>query len=121
MDNLWLLYEQAVCQFYLEDYRESARLFDHLRKVSHGHVSGSRILEAAGERDGEEPFEFEGRVVRRTGDGRVIIECEALREFGGLWFNPRRQRQYEPRLYDIVSFTVGFNYRGLVAIDLRKT
>jgi len=121
-DNLWVLYEYAVTAFYLERYDLSASTFAKLRKASAGHTLNGGVIEVAGDRDDpeREPYEWEGYVARQTNDRAVFIRCEALSAFGDLWFNLRGQRYYTPRQADRVSFVVGFNYRGVVAVDLRR-
>lgn len=121
-DNIWVLYEYAVTAFYLERYELSASTFGKLRKASAGHNQSGGVIEVAGNRDGpeSEPYEYEGYVTRQTNDRTVYIRCEELSAFGDLWFNLRGQRYYTPRMADRVSFVVGFNYRGLLAVDLRR-
>jgi len=119
-ENNWVLYELAVTQFYLEEYEKSSRTFNSLRRVSRGNTGGMSVLESAGDRTGDDPYEYEGRVLRRATDGMAAIHCQELSAFGEIWFNPRRQKQYDPRVHDRVSFLLGMNYRGLQAIELRK-
>jgi hypothetical protein len=118
--NVEVLYELAVTAFALERYEESARAFAELGRASRGHSRGSGVVEVAGERGGGDPFEFTGRVVRSERSNRMTIVSDQLPDFKEIWFNPRRQRFYTPRIADQVSFSVGFNYRGLVAVDIER-
>jgi tetratricopeptide (TPR) repeat protein len=118
-DNLWVLYELAVCQFYLSNYSRSGEVFKKLSRASRGHGNSGVVVEIAGERTGE-PFEFEGRIVRRATDGFVGIVCTTLEAFGHIWFNAKRQKYYSAQVHDKVTFLVGMNYRGVQSVDLRK-
>jgi tetratricopeptide (TPR) repeat protein len=119
-DNCSLLYEYAVIAFLLRRYELSASTFSKLRKASRGHSSSNGLVEIAGERGGGEAFEWEGKVGRRSADGGIVIRCEELTAFGELWFNTRGQRYYTPRQADTVRFLVGFNFKGPLAVDLRR-
>lgn len=119
-NNNWILYELGVVNFYLERYEPSRNAFRKLSRASRGNAAAFGLFEKAGERDGSEPFQFEGRIALRSGDRALTIDCTELRELGYIWFNSRRQTLYEPRLYDRVEFIIGFNFRGPQALELRK-
>jgi tetratricopeptide (TPR) repeat protein len=118
-ESYWLQYELGVTEFYVGRFREAAAAFSRLRRISRGSSQGLGVIEAAGERDGQDAEEFEGHVVRRE-DGRLAVECPELDEISPLWFNPRGERFYTARLRDAVSFLVAFNYRGALATDLKR-
>ena len=119
-ENLWVLYELGVVSFLLEKYDKSKKAFAHLRQVSRGHSRGAGVIELAGERGGEDPFEFAGKVIRSEERNSLSILSEELADFGEVWFNPRGQRFYTPRVGDNVNFVVGFNYRGVAAQELKR-
>lgn len=119
-DNVWVLYELGVIAFLQGRYELSAKTFAQLRRASKGHQRRSGVIEMAGERGGGDPFEFAGRVIRseiRTG---LAIKSEQLLSFGEIWFNPRGERYYTPRVADNVKFLVGFNYQGLLAVEITR-
>ncbi len=119
-ENYWVLYQLGVTAFLLERYELSKKTFAQLRHVSRGHSRAAGVLEIAGEREGGDAFEFAGRVIRSEGKNALAIRSEQLAEFGEIWFNPRGQRYYTPRVADNVGFVIGFNYRGISAVDLKR-
>lgn len=118
-DDIWSRYHAAVLHFEIENYKASREHFRMLNRVSRGHDRRVGIVEFAGTRDGSDPLEFTGRVVR-MGPDRMGIDCEPLEAFSPIWFNPRTQRYYTPRQGDVVRFLVGFNYRGVLADDVER-
>lgn len=118
-NNCWAIFRLAVAAFYLERYGTSYRWFRQLSRISRGHENRSGILETAGADDKDGPFEFVGEVIKST-RGEYCVRSEELSEFGDIYFNSRAQRYYTPRLHDNVSFEIGFNYRGPIALDLRR-
>jgi tetratricopeptide (TPR) repeat protein len=120
-DSPRIQYELGVVQFYRENYGEAARAFQRLRRVTRGSMIPPGQLELAGARmdDDEGAFEYRGRVINLA-HGRLAIESEQLEALGPVWFNPRGERYYTPRLRDSVAFEIGFNYRGISALGLRR-
>jgi tetratricopeptide (TPR) repeat protein len=114
-------YELGVIEFYRERYPDSERAFQRLRRITRGSMIPPGILETAGDRvdDSEGAFEYSGRVTSLP-NGRLSIESEELEGLGPVWFNPRAERFYTPRLRDTVTFEIGFNYRGIAAMSLRR-
>jgi hypothetical protein len=117
-DNHIVQYELGVTEFELDRYAESAMAFARLRRISRGSALVAGVIEVAGERSGD-AFEFTGTIVKNA-NGKFAVESDVLKQFQPLWFNPRTERFYTPRLRDSVSFRVGFNYRGPLALELRR-
>lgn len=118
-ENQMIQYELAVTEFDLEHYPEASAAFNRLRRISRGSSQVSGVIEIAGERSGD-AFEFVGTVTKNA-NGKFTIESETLTpSFQPLWFNPRSERFYSARVRDSVSFRVGFNYRGPLAVELRR-
>ena len=119
-DNCWIWYNMGAAAFNLEKYAIAADSFKRLNRFSRGHHHRAGTIELAGERGGGEPFEFFGRVVHGGARRHFRVRVDDLRLFGDLFFNARAQEFYTARLGDQVNFLVGFNYRGLVAVELKK-
>jgi hypothetical protein len=124
-DNSWILYELGVVSFYAEKYEKSAEAFRRLRRAAVGHGLGVGVMEVAGSRETESPgddgaFEFFGRVVRREKRGGFYIRSDDLTAFGDIYFSNRGERFYTARDDDRVSFEVGFNYKGILAIEVKR-
>lgn len=118
--NLWLLFRAAVTAFLLDSFDESSRIFGRLRRASGGHEKRFGVLEYADDAETRELLEYDGYIVQSTRPGRFSIRSSELSAFNLVWFNNRSQPAYTPRIGDHVSFAVGFNYRGISGVDLRR-
>ena len=117
-DNLWVLYNLGVAAFYEGRHQFASNIFRRLMRVSRGHESRMGVEEYAGERANRGRYKYRGRIIRHQ--SRLMINSPDLTDYRYIWFNPRIQQYYTPRLGDEVEFSIGFNYRGLLADNLRR-
>lgn len=114
--NLSLLYELGKLSFTFGDYEKSKEYFSALEKISQGHPKRwgirDRGLTPAGG-----IVEFSGTVIRFDSSNLGYVDIPEIRR--RVPFLPYAQK-YQPQIGDNVTFKIGFNYRGWLAIDLSR-
>jgi hypothetical protein len=114
--DIALLYDLAITAFALQKYDEAMQYFSKLEVASQGHPNRSGIRDIA-RGDGGKPMEFTGRVVNIVDRREGYLYCNELAS--KLKFTPIRQ-VFAPQHGDLVSFHIGFNYRALLALDMKR-
>jgi tetratricopeptide (TPR) repeat protein len=113
--NLSLLYELGRLSFTFGDYGPSREYFSSLERISQGHPKRWGIRDRGLNRAGDS-VEFSGAVVRFDRNLGYVEIPEIRRQAP---FLPLAQK-FQPQIGDNVTFNIGFNYRGWLAIDLSK-
>jgi hypothetical protein len=120
MPNAWLLYELGRSAFLKGYYDISKDLFKELDTgIGVSHRLRSRARFPVLDEDGKKML-FDGRVVNIFSLREGEIHCDTLRSLrytipffpGACKFTPSRG--------DLVKFYIGFNYRGPMAVNVRK-
>jgi hypothetical protein len=114
--NLTLLYELGVLSFSFTDYIKSLNYFRDLERVSQGHPKRWGIHDIGTDEAGKE-LEFRGTVARVESPRMAFVDVPQLRRL--VPFLPYAQK-FEPLVGENVTFKIGFNYRGWLAIDLSR-
>ncbi len=114
--NLTLLYELGKLAFIFKEYDDSISYFKNLERLSQGHPKRWHIQDY-GMDEHEKHVEFQGTIVRRESSNMGYVEISQLRR--RVPFLPYAQK-YTPEVGDNVTFEIGFNYRGWLAVDLTK-
>jgi hypothetical protein len=114
--NLSLLYELGVLSFSFGDYPKSLNYFKELERVSQGHPKRWGIQEIGTDKTGK-ALEFQGTVVKIESPRMAFVDMPQLRRL--IPFLPYAQK-FEPLLGENVTYKIGFNYRGWLAIDVSR-
>jgi tetratricopeptide (TPR) repeat protein len=113
--NFSLLYDLGVLSFSFGDYPKSFECFRQLEKLSQGHPKRWGVLDRGTDKDGKKR-EFRGTVITIESASGYVDIPELRRKVP---FLPLAQ-EFVPQPNQTVSFNVGFNYRGWLAVDLKK-
>jgi hypothetical protein len=114
--NFSLLYDFGVFSFSFEEYQKSIDCFKILEKLSQGHPKRYGIYARGMDKNGT-VRRFQGTIVGIESRSMGWVDLPELRR--RLPFIPFAQR-FSPQLGDNVTYEIGFNYRGWLAIDLSK-
>ena len=114
--NFSLLYELGVLSFSFGDYPKSVESFRTLEQLSQGHPKRSGVYDRGTDKDGKVK-RFQGTVVSMESRTAGHVDLPALRR--SVSFIPYAQ-SFSPQVGDNVTYEIGFNYRGWLAIDLSK-
>ena len=114
--NFSLLYDLGVLSFSFEEYQKSIDCFGTLEKLSQGHPNRYGILDRGIDKNGT-IRRFQGTVVGIDSRSMGHVDLPELRR--RVPFIPFAQR-FTPQLGDNVTYEIGFNYRGWLAVDLSK-
>ena len=114
--NLSLLYELGRLSFTFEEYPKSREYFSALERISQGHPKRWGIRDRGLNRTGK-VVEFSGTVVRFDSSNLGYVDFPQIRR--QVPFLPYAQK-YQPQIGENVTFKIGFNYRGWLAIDLSR-
>jgi len=114
--NLSLLYELGVLAFTFRDYSASLQYFKNLERFSQGHPKRWGIHDTGKDKSGK-LVEFQGAVLRIELPTMGYVDVPELRR--RVPFLPYAQR-FTFRVGENVTFNIGFNYRGWLAIDLSR-
>ncbi len=116
MRNLSLLYELGVLAFAFGDYPASLQYFRNLERFSQGHPKRWGIYDTGKDKNGK-LMEFQGTVLRMESATMGYVDVPELRR--RVPFLPYAQK-FVFRVGENVTFNIGFNYRGWLAIDLSR-
>ena len=117
--NLTLLYELGVLSFSFTDYPKSWNYFRELERVSQGHPKRWGIHDVGTDEAGKE-LEFRGTIARVESPRMAFVDVPQLQQLRRLVpFLPFAQK-FEPLVGENVTFKIGFNYRGWLAIDFSR-
>lgn len=114
--NLSLLYELGKLSFAFDEFEQSREYFSKLEKISQGHPKRWGIRDRGLDRTGK-LVEFSGAVIRFDSGNLGYVEIPQIRRRAP--FLPYTQK-FQPQIGDNVTFNIGFNYRGWLAIDLSR-
>ena len=114
--NLSLLYELGRLSFTFDEYERSREHFSALERISQGHAKRWGIRDRGLNRSGD-AVEFMGTVVRFDSSNLGYVDIPQIRR--QVPFLPYAQKN-QHQIGDNVTFKIGFNYRGWLAIDLSK-
>jgi tetratricopeptide (TPR) repeat protein len=114
--NLSLLYELGRLSFTFEEYPKSREYFSALERISQGHPKRWGIRDRGFNRAGK-IVEFSGTVVRFDSSNLGYVDFPQIKR--QVPFLPYAQK-YQPQVGENVTFKIGFNYRGWLAIDLSR-
>jgi tetratricopeptide (TPR) repeat protein len=114
--NFSLLYELGVLSFSFEQYQKSTDCFKTLEKLSQGHPKRFGIYDRGVDENGT-IRRFRGTVIRIESRSMGQVDLPELRR--RVPFIPFAQR-FTPQLGDNVTYEIGFNYRGWLAVDLLR-
>jgi tetratricopeptide (TPR) repeat protein len=114
--NLSLLYELGKLAFTFGEYANSREYFAELEKISQGHPKRWNILDKGLDSRGS-LAEFSGSVIQISGFSMGIVDIPEIRL--RVPFLPYAQK-FQPEVGENVTFNIGFNYRGWLAIDLTR-
>ncbi|MDQ7788162.1 MAG: SIR2 family protein [Thermodesulfovibrionales bacterium] len=113
--NLSLHYEIGNLAFTFEEYDKSREFFAQLERISQGHPKRWGIRDHGVDRNGK-IVEFSGTVIRMDSN-MGYVDIPGIRR--QVPFLPYAQK-YQPQVGENVTFQIGFNYRGWLAMDLIK-
>ncbi|MHC1595378.1 MAG: protein kinase family protein [Candidatus Syntropharchaeales archaeon] len=114
--ELKLLFDLGVLSFELGYYKDSKKFFTELNEQSYKHTRRSGIVKVAEDLEKRERKIFKGYITYIESKKEAYVKSE---EIGfQLKFIPIAQRRKFNKREE-VEFNVGFNYRGMLAIDLR--
>lgn len=114
--DLNLLFKLGFTSFELEKYPEAREFFSMLEDKSGGHPLRRGFVKKSVDRSSGKPKVFNGVVKQFRSHKEGYIQS---REIGWIGFDPRAQKR-EIKLFDLYEFNVVFNYRGMLAINLRR-
>jgi len=114
--NFNFLYELGILSFSFEDYEKSIDCFRTLEKLSQGHPKRYGVYDRGVDKDGT-IRRFQGTVVGVDSRSMGHVDLPELRR--RVPFIPFAQR-FTPQVGDNVTYEIGFNYRGWLAVDLSK-
>jgi hypothetical protein len=111
-----LLYDLGVLSFSFEDYPKSLDCFRTLEQISQGHPKRFGVHDRGTDKAGI-VRKFQGTVVRI--ESRSIGQVDIPELHRVVSFIPWAQR-FAPQIGDNVTYEIGFNYRGWLAVDLLR-
>jgi hypothetical protein len=114
--NLSLLFEAGVLSFELGRRDAAFDYFGRLERESRNHPNRYGILQRACDESGNE-LSFRGQIVRIISEREGLIRADDVRQDRLVKFIPQWQR-FEFAVGDWVQFSLAFNYRGILAVDL---
>ncbi|MBN2314479.1 MAG: SIR2 family protein [Sedimentisphaerales bacterium] len=118
--NVRLLYELGRTTFILGYYDHSKAAFQELETgVGIGHRLRSRTRDLIVDKEGRRKS-FDGTVVNKISQYDGEIRCDTLRSLRyPIAFRPISCR-FTPARGDVVTFYIGFTFRGPIALNVRK-
>jgi hypothetical protein len=114
--NLSLLYELGVLAFTFTDYPASLQYFRNLERRSQGHPKRWGIYDYGRDKSGR-LMEFQGTILRIESQTMGYVDVPEVRQ--RFRYLPYAQK-FVFRAGENVTFNIGFNYRGWLAVDLSR-
>ena len=114
--NFSLLYDLGVLSFSFEDYPKSIECFRSLEQLSQGHPKRAGVYDKGTDKNGKVKS-FQGTVVSMESRTAGRVDLPELHR--SVSFIPYAQ-SFSPQVGNNVTYEIGFNYRGWLAIDLSK-
>ena len=114
--NLSLLYDIGLLSFLFEEYPKSLDCFRQLERLIQGHPKRWRIQDYGKDESGK-VREFQGTVIRMESMNMGYVDIPQLKR--SVPFLPYAQ-QFTPQIGENLTFNIGFNYRGWLAVDLSR-
>jgi tetratricopeptide (TPR) repeat protein len=114
--DLKLLFQLGVACFQLEKYTDARKYFNILGDRSGGHPLRRGVIEKSIDSASGKPKLFTGVINQFKTHKEAYIHSSTM---GWIEFDPRAQKR-EFKLHDHVEFHIVFNYRGMLAFNLRR-
>ncbi len=114
-----LLYELGRTAFLLEFYQDSKIYFKELDSITSYNANRSQLKEPILTNEGQ-PKEYRGTIIKKIDTHRGQIKCNSLRNLQYPLVFSWNIYNFTPTPNMEVSFEIKFNYRGPMAVNVRK-